>query len=272
MRLFADDCLVYRKVTTRDDQLQLQKDLDEVTQWCATWGMKINTSKCNILRITRAAHPIQSFYTLSGDILKEVQHTKYLGITISNTLKWSDHISWCTKKASSKLGFIQRNLKRCPYQLKPTAYCSLVRAGLEYSAAIWDSHQPKDVDLCERIQRRAARFVAHDYNRTSVNKLLEELNWQPLTSRREALRLSLLYKITHGLVAVDPTEVGLVLAGQRTRSAHKYKYRAVAARTDSYRYSMVPRTIAEWNRLPPEVVDAPSADCFMSRIRGVQSQ
>ena len=32
-RLFADDCLLYRRVRTTDDQKILQNDLDALTEW-----------------------------------------------------------------------------------------------------------------------------------------------------------------------------------------------------------------------------------------------
>ena len=38
-RLFADDCIVYRKIQTPQDCNQLQRDLDSLAQWESTWGM-----------------------------------------------------------------------------------------------------------------------------------------------------------------------------------------------------------------------------------------
>jgi hypothetical protein len=39
VRLFADDCLLYRTITSMQDHLELQKDLDSLQQWARTWGM-----------------------------------------------------------------------------------------------------------------------------------------------------------------------------------------------------------------------------------------
>ena len=51
VRLFADDCLLYRKIQTFNDHILLQKDLTQLGKWANTWGMNFNTNKCHILSI-----------------------------------------------------------------------------------------------------------------------------------------------------------------------------------------------------------------------------
>jgi len=68
-----------------------------------------------------------------------------------------------TRKASSTLGFLHRNLRFCPPRYSKTAYISLVRSALEYSAVIWDSYQQNDIEKVENIQRCVARFINQNY-------------------------------------------------------------------------------------------------------------
>ena len=44
--LFADDCLIYRKINSIEDKVQLQKDLDSLQDWAENWGMRFNAQKC----------------------------------------------------------------------------------------------------------------------------------------------------------------------------------------------------------------------------------
>ncbi|KAI8485181.1 hypothetical protein Bbelb_371060 [Branchiostoma belcheri] len=53
VRLFADDCLLYRVIEKPSDALDLQKDLDALTRWQDTWQMSFNPSKCHTLHITQ---------------------------------------------------------------------------------------------------------------------------------------------------------------------------------------------------------------------------
>ena len=38
IRLFADDCLIYREIRYPSDCRLLQKDLDTLVKWSKTWG------------------------------------------------------------------------------------------------------------------------------------------------------------------------------------------------------------------------------------------
>ena len=107
----TDDCLLYREINTFNDHISLQQDLKQLEAWADTWGMrfKFNASKCHILSINSKS----SFrYSLSNTILKQVPNNPYLGILLSQDLKWSDHIAQITQKANSTLGFLRCNLRR----------------------------------------------------------------------------------------------------------------------------------------------------------------
>ena len=127
VRLFADDCLLYRPIRSVEDQHQLQKDLTSLHEWADIWGMKFNPSKCYVLRISRSKQPLEYFYELSNHILEQVQENAYLGVLISEDLKWSKHITKTCKKATSILAFLRRNLKGCPMELKSVAFSQNVK-------------------------------------------------------------------------------------------------------------------------------------------------
>ena len=93
VRLFADDCLVYREIKNRQDQIALQKDLNLLENWGSKWGMRFNAAKCNIMRMFRKQTPISTQYELSGQVLEEVKDAKYLGVTVSDDLEWTKHIN-----------------------------------------------------------------------------------------------------------------------------------------------------------------------------------
>ena len=143
VRLFADDCLIYRKIKNKEDQIAPSN----------TWGMRFHAAKCNIMRASRTRDPKLFNYSLTGQVLEEVMDAKYLGVTLSNDLEWSKHIATMTNKANSKLSFLHRNLKGCPEKLKQTAYFSLIRSFMEYGATVWDPYPKYNSGKIERVQR-----------------------------------------------------------------------------------------------------------------------
>ena len=111
-RLFADDSLLYCVVNKVSDCKLLQQDLTALEQWEGTWQMSFNPSKCTVIRVsTGRRHKFQSIYTLHGQTLDVVDGSKYLGVTVTNNLSWSKHVSDTAGKAHRSLGFLRRNFK-----------------------------------------------------------------------------------------------------------------------------------------------------------------
>ena len=137
VRLFADDCLIYRNNKNKEDQIALQKYLNLFENWGNAWGMRFNAAKCNIMRMSRTRDSKLFNYSLTGQVLEEIMDAKYLGVTLSNDLEWPKHIATMTNKANSKLSFLRRNLKGCPEKLKQTAYFSFICSFMEYGAIVW---------------------------------------------------------------------------------------------------------------------------------------
>ena len=267
VRLVADDCLLYRPIRSVVDQEAFQCDMDALERWASTWGMKFNANKCYLMNIARTRNHLTHNYSLNNHILQTVTREKYLGITISNDLNLSTHINTITNKCNSKLGFLRRNLSRCPQKLKETAYLSLVRPTLEYAASVWDPHLIKDRNSLEAVQRKAARFVYGDYRwRASPTHMLKTLGWKNLEARRRDSRLNLMYNITHNITAVSAEELGMVAADGRTKANHHFKFRAMGAVTAQLHGSFVARTIPEWNRLPAAAAVALSPTSFQSKL------
>jgi hypothetical protein len=54
IRLFADDCIIYREVKNNNDMENLQTDLNRLGKWEVENAMKINPTKSKVVCFTRA--------------------------------------------------------------------------------------------------------------------------------------------------------------------------------------------------------------------------
>ena len=149
VKLFADDTAVYLTVTSLEDANTLQTDLDTLQEWERTWDMEFNPGKCQVLHVTRSMQPLQSNYTLHGQVLESVDSAKYLGINIFEDLVWNTHIQEITGKANRTLGFVKRNVKTRNEAVKELAYKTLVRSQVEYASSVCSPHT--DVVGCPLI-------------------------------------------------------------------------------------------------------------------------
>ena len=135
------------------------------------------------MQITRKRiKTINASYNLEGTILDNVENIKYLGITITNDLKWKTHVSNICTKANRTLGFLRRNLSACPQDVKESAYTGPVRPVLEYGSSVRDPSGIFLQEELEKVQKRAARFVTGNYiyETGSMTGILEQLKWESL--------------------------------------------------------------------------------------------
>ena len=269
-KLFADDLILYRKIESDNDRQILQDDLTNLTTWEDKWGMKFHPDKCETIHITRSNNPVKHQYHLRGHPLAITDSTKYLGITINSKLDWKPHIQNTVAKATRTLNFLRRNLKTGSVKAKETSYKTLVRPILEYCSPVWDPYTQEGKKTVESVQRRAARFTLQRYHNTSsVTEMLDQLKWEPLSTRRARDRLTLFYKATNGLIAID-TEGYLIPASSRTRSSHDQKYMYLWSRTNYMKFTFFPRTIPLWNSLPASVVESTNAQDFKANLAQVE--
>ena len=268
IRLFADDTILYRITNTLEDQLILQQDLKKLEQWAKDWGMRFNAGKCHVLTVNKGPHRNPFFYELDNTVLSSVEHEKYLGCTIHQDMDWSSHVNLTATKASQTLGFIKRNLKGCPEELRRLAYVSLVRSSMEYASVIWDPYEGVDAGRLEKIQRKAVRWIKNDYNwKHSVTDMMTELKLEPLDLRRRVNRLTFLYKIVNSKVAVQPERIDLYYKSRPHRGITTQKqFKHLKPKTPQFENSFSPRTLRDWNNLLDSTTSSASVTSFRSQV------
>ena len=107
LRLFADDCIIYRLIKSTYDAEKLQKDIDSVLSWANVWQMKFNILKCCYMHISQATkYKIRTQYTLCNTPLTSCFQCKYLGVIIQSDLKWNHHVEEKVTKANQMLAMI----------------------------------------------------------------------------------------------------------------------------------------------------------------------
>ena len=204
-RLFADDCLLYRVVNINADQLQLQEDIHQLEKCETTCQTSFDANKCFTLHISKKRKPTEYNYLLHNQVREATKDSKYLGVTISNDLSWTNHISNITAKANRTIGFLRRNIHACPTEVKAAAYITLVRPSIEYASAIWDTFNKNKTSQLDSVQRRAARFVSNNFQDRepgAVTSIISHLKWESLEQRHAKARSVLMYKIIHNLVEI----------------------------------------------------------------------
>jgi hypothetical protein len=101
IRLFADDCIIYREVKNNNDKENLQTDLNRLGKWLVEKAIKINPTKSKVVCFTRARVKEPLNDTLGGTVIPEATSCKYLGIILRSEISWSDQVNYTVKKPGS---------------------------------------------------------------------------------------------------------------------------------------------------------------------------
>ena len=242
LKLYADDSLIYHPITNPSDQTKLQNDLDSIQAWADRSQMKFNISKCEQMRISRNTTQVPPVtYTMDNSQLKYVTEIKYLGVTIDNSLSFSDHITHVCRKGTKTLYMLMRSLKKARRKTRYLSYVTICRPILEYSSHIWSPHKRKLIDRLESINRKAFRWVYGFRKYDSISNAMLARNWHTLATRRNLIAKNLLNRIADGKAAVDPrrslplfsnthnTRHGSIQSGVNTNVARfAYKHRMLS--------------------------------------------
>ena len=146
---FADDTKIVRQVGDRVECDDVQRDLDIIVEWADRWQIEFNVDKCKVMHIwmKNAKFP----YYMRGNILKEVEVKKDLGVLISADLKCSQQCVYACNKANKVMGMIRRTIRYREPRIMLSLYKTLVRPHVEYCSGSWNPFYKKDKEVIEKV-------------------------------------------------------------------------------------------------------------------------
>ena len=200
MFLYADDSKIVKRVFSISDCLVLQDDCNRFNEWCRMFGMKLNSSKCKSMTLSRSRNKLNSVYYIGDNRIDKINKFRDLGITFNNKFDFNDDLTFRLSKAKSTLGVIKRlapDFKNID-ALK-TLYVSLVRSTLEYGSVVWSPYYSGPTTAIENVQRSFLRFIDFE-NNLNYDTMCNKFKLDKLCTRRKISSIMFCFDLLTGKI------------------------------------------------------------------------
>lgn len=203
--LFADDCKIFKCISSLSDQYALQQDIDLFVKWCNQNHLELNIDKCKHMTFTRQLHPTVFSYHIGRNKIETVTCMRDLGVYMDPKLSYQHHIDHIIAKANKLLGYINRTTRlfsnlRCFCIL----FVALIRPIVEYCSIIWAPTYQIHIDRIEKIQKKFVKLLCFrfciPYASENYSYLLSFFSLQSLNVRRKFYDIMFAFKVINQII------------------------------------------------------------------------
>ena len=223
--------------------------------------MPLNTGKCSVLHL--GSFNPRHQYSLGGVTIQCSDSQSDLGVLVTTSLSWSEHILSVTRKAHRLTFLIGKAFGGCSLEVFAKLYTIYIRPLLEFAGPVWYPTLVRDWELLEAVQRRVTR-LSFGVVRPSYEERLRMAGLLSFRDRRLRGDLITTFRAIRGLFGCDLAN--LFELNVNHLRGHPYKLRKENFSATPRQLFLPNRVFNTWNALPCEVVCAPSVGSFKNRL------
>ena len=265
---YADDTVLYsKKKSLNQAGMDLQKDLEGLTDWCTANKIYINTAKTKAMffgsKTKIASSNLPNFFINNTEVQRAKTYT-YLGIKLDEQLSMETHANSVIQKVSNKIYQLTRIRSFITKRAAILIYKNMILPILENGDIFLHSATHKIRKKLQTLQNKALRCALRKEKLTKSAILHNEANILKLKERRHVHILLHMFQLSQlPNFKLWKTHKS---TGVRTRSSKKKLITFRRPTNEKYRKSITYQGPKLWNNLPAGVQKIDSYHEFKSQV------
>ena len=153
-----------------------------LNKWLRANQLSLNFHKTNYVHFTTKRNMSVSLKIgFNNNFITNSSYTKFLGVTMNNTLYWNNHIELTIKKLSKTCYIIRKAKAHMSVSSLKVIYHAFFHSVLSYGIIFWGNTLYSSKIF--RIQKKAIRIMEGCQNRVSCRNLFKKFEILPLISQ-----------------------------------------------------------------------------------------
>ena len=185
---FADDTQLHSSCHPNELSSTVQNIencIGNVKDWMLTNKLKINDNKTDVLLVhpKNSSNFSVSSISVGNSTISFTKEIRNLGVTFTNTMDMSKHISNTCRSAYSELRKISAIRHLLTIESTKILICALVLTKLDYCNSLLVSIPQYQIQKLQKVQNAAARLIFKIKRSEHITPYLKKLHWLPIDSR-----------------------------------------------------------------------------------------
>ena len=200
---------------------------------------------------------------MQGEKLQTTDIERDLGVTVTSDLQPSTHCQRAANKAMVALRLLKMAFNSFTEENFTSLFYAYVRPHLDYCIQAVGPQAVKDLDLLEKVQRRASKLVKGLKHMPYPDRL-KRLKMPTMKQRMQRGDLIEVYKIMTGKLCTKRDK--FFTPSSNTMRGHDLKIEKKRVEHQARLRFFSQRVVNSWNKLPNEVVSARTTKSFKAKL------
>ena len=132
-------------------------------------------------------------------IIQEFDNVRDLGIQVSNSGDFKDHIDNIIKRTKKVIGWVLRSFINRSLNFLKKMWVTIIRPIIDYGSQVWSPLEGVDMDRIEKLQYNFTKLIP-EIRGLSYEERLKKLNLSSLQRQFERYKIFYTWKVLQGIV------------------------------------------------------------------------